>query len=221
MERIFPNLYRITDEPIARGRRYSYLLVREQGNLLLPSAQAGSSLRDHFDEIEGLGGVSAQFINHVHDVPKDGLHEAVCERFGAELHYHEIERKKVRTKTKCPAAEYGDEGLAVGSDFRANYYPGCTLGHSVFHWRDRDEHFLFTSHVMNLAHGDWNISLKLSTMPHLRSQMLEIAKLPMDYALPTGARYGQEDYHRFNDYTRKTFATALRSTIRRAAKPKE
>jgi hypothetical protein len=36
MERIFENLYRTTDEPFRNGRRYSYLLVREQGNLLLP-----------------------------------------------------------------------------------------------------------------------------------------------------------------------------------------
>ena len=216
MERIFPNLYRFTDEPVARGRHYSYLIVREQGNVLVPSLP--KSLPDHVDEIEALGGVDTQFVNHVHDVARDGFHDAVFERFGARLHYHQVERKKVRTKTKCPAVEYDDAGFQVGTDFRAIYYPGCTLGHSIFHWGDGDDHFLFTSHVIGLAQGDWNISLKPATIPHLRPNILEIAKLPMDYALPTGSRYGQEEYRRFNDYTRKSFATAVRATVRQAAK---
>ena len=80
MERIFSNLYRFTDEPFRKGRKYSYLLVRKQGNLLLPFK--GGSVRDHFDEIEALGGVDTQFITHSHDAIK-GFHEEVFDRFGA------------------------------------------------------------------------------------------------------------------------------------------
>ena len=40
MERISPNLYRFTEEPYRQGRKYAYLIVRKQGNLLLPHVTA-------------------------------------------------------------------------------------------------------------------------------------------------------------------------------------
>ena len=60
MQCLFPNLYRFTDEPFRKGRKYAYLIVRKKGNLLLPFK--GGSVSDLFKEIERLGGVDTQFI---------------------------------------------------------------------------------------------------------------------------------------------------------------
>lgn len=214
MERIFPNLYRFTDEPSHKGRIYSYLIVRKGGNLLLPCL-GGGAVSDHLKDIERIGGVDTQFVTHNHDI--DGaLQEAVYARFGAKLCYHRADHKKVVAKTKCPTAEFSDDGLQLGSDFQALYFPSCSVGSSVYHWRFRGKHFLFTSHVINMVKGDWHVDLDLvKSPPSLAPQFAEIAKLPIDYTMPNVCRYGQEEFHRFNDYTRKAFSTALRAKVRR------
>ena len=212
MERIFPNLFRFTDEPYRRGRRFTYLLKRKQGNLLL-TCQDGS-VRDHFKDIEKLGGIDTQFINHNHDMGGE-LHEAIHKRFGAKLFHHKAEKKKVEAKTKCPHEEFGDDGLQVGSDFEAIYFPSCTAGLSLYRWRHQGVHFLFTSHVIKMVQGDWHVSLHMKkSPPGLGPQFAQIAKLPVDYVLPNVCAYGQEEYHRFNDFTRKSFGTALRARLR-------
>ena len=212
MERIFPNLYRFTDEPFRKGRKFSYLLVRKKGNLLLPFK--GGAVRDHFEDIERLGGVEAQFVTHNHDVIRD-FHEEVYDRFEAKLYYHKADDKKVSAKTKCPKVPFDDDGLQIDTDFWALYFPSCTAGLSIYWWRNRGKHYLFTSHVINMTEGEWYMGLDLNKAPpHLAPQFAKIAKLPLDYALPTRRAYGQEEFHRFNDYTRKSFATALRARIK-------
>jgi hypothetical protein len=77
MEIFFPNLYRFAGESAHKETLFTYLIVREGGNLLLP-CQDGP-VREHFDDIEGLGGVATPFVTHNHDV--DGvLVEAVQDR---------------------------------------------------------------------------------------------------------------------------------------------
>ena len=167
MERIFPNLYRFTDEPFRKGRKYAYLIVRKKGNLLLPFK--GGSVSDHFKEIERLGGVDTQFITHSHDADRN-LNDEVHARFGAKLRFNEAEAKKVRSKTKCPSEPFGDDGLELDSDFQALYFPSCTSGLSIYRWRSRGKFFLFTSHVINMAHGNWFVDLDPGkALPHLCS----------------------------------------------------
>jgi hypothetical protein len=89
MQRLFPNLYRFTDEPFRKGRRYAYLIERKKGNLRLPFK--GGSVSDHFKEIERLGGVDTQFITHSHDADRN-LNDEVYARFGAR--FHEADAKK-------------------------------------------------------------------------------------------------------------------------------
>lgn len=129
MARIFANLYRFTDAPFRKGQKYSYLLVRKKGNLLLCHFKRGSSVTDHYEDIEALGGVDTQFITHSHEA--SAVHDEVYARLGCRLCYHEAERKKVRIKTKCPEVEFGGEGLQIGSDFEALCFPGDAPGTSI------------------------------------------------------------------------------------------
>ena len=212
MEQIFPNLYRIAREG-NKGRSFAYFIKRRQGNLLLTAGNG--TVHEHFAEIEKLGGVQMQFINHNHDIGAE-LHETIHLRFGAKLYHHELENKKVARKTQCPSEAYGDQGLQVGKDFEAIYFPSCGEGLSLFRWENRGQSFLFTSHVIKMAGGSWQIGLNLTKMSKgsQPKQFAEIAKLPIDYILPNVCQYGQETYHTFNDITRKSFGTELRRKIR-------
>jgi hypothetical protein len=84
LERIFPNLYRFTDFG-HRARSYSYLVVRKEGNLLLPGFV--TSLYDHFTDIDKLGSVDLQFITHYHDL-NPAFHEKAYNHFGCKPCYH-------------------------------------------------------------------------------------------------------------------------------------
>ena len=227
MEPIFPNIYRsATDNPSRDEKLYTYLIVRNDGNLLLPcKSDAVSQL---LSDIEELGGVAAQFATHNHDV--DGpFAEAVYDRFGAPLYYHHAERDAVAEITKCPSVEFGDDGLRLGSDFQALYFPSCCAGSSLYYWRDGESGFLFTSHVINRVEGDWQVGLDLwqyenlrdwgenKTPPNPEPQLSRIAQLPIDYTLPNVCQYGREEFHRFNDETKKSFATAMETKLEEEA----
>jgi hypothetical protein len=227
MESLFPNLYRFTGASARNETLFTYLIVREGGNLLLP-CQDGP-VREHFDDIEELGGVATQFVTHNHDV--DGaLVEAVHDRFGAELCYHSAEQDAIAEKTKCQSVVFGDEGLRVGSDFQAIYFPSCCAGSSLYHWQHGGKHFLFTSHVINLVEGEWQNGLDLwqyrnlrewsdsETPPDPRPQLAKIAELSLDYTMPNVSVDDQEEYHQFSDDTRTSFFLALDAQVAAEAK---
>jgi hypothetical protein len=170
MERIFQNLYRITYElpPGAKVNcyHYSYLLLRKKGNIFIGHSQGGSTVTNYFDEIEHLGGIDSQVITHYFDARK-GVNEALYERFGCKLHYHQEARKILRAKTKCPGVEFGDEGLKMGSDFRALYFPGSRPGRTILWWKSGGKAFLFMGHSIRWDGDEWAIDFNPHRKPHL------------------------------------------------------
>ena len=208
MERIFANLYRCGSTPNKRGLSHSYLLVRKEGNLLV-CHQSGPSAAD-MKEIKKLGGIDSQFICHNHDTLRNGLHEELHAKFGCELHHHLGEKKAVRRKTKCPQNLFGDEGLNVGSDFQALYFPACTEGHSVYRWRSRGKYSLFTSHSMYIHDNKWNIHCRV------RPQAAEVAKLQVDYVFPGYTALEDESFYRLDDRLKRSFSRTIRARLKAA-----
>ncbi|MGY8825253.1 MAG: hypothetical protein ACKVJG_15170 [Candidatus Latescibacterota bacterium] len=186
-------------------------------------------MREHFDDIEGLGGVATPFVTHNHDVG-GVLVEAVQDRFASKLCYHSAEQDAVAEKTKCPSEVFGDEGLRVGSDFHGIYFPSCCAGSSLYHWQHGERHFLFTSHVINPIEGEWQNGLDLwqyrnlrewgdrEMPPDPRPQLAKIADLPLDYSMPNVYVDGQEEYHQFSDETRTSFFQAIEEQTEAGAK---
>lgn len=202
MERIFSNLYRFS-APNRRGESHTYLLLRKTGNLLVCHQTRPPA--EHIKEIEKLGGVDSQWICHNHDTVKDGFHEEMHDRFGCMIHHHQDERKAVRRKTKCPQAQYDNEGLQHGDDFEALYFPACTVGHSVFRWKNRGKYYLFTSHAIYNRNNEWDIHCR----PQPEAAQLE--KLHVDYVFPGYTSPEEDSFYRLNDQTRKSFAKALKA----------
>jgi glyoxylase-like metal-dependent hydrolase (beta-lactamase superfamily II) len=85
LEPLLPNIFRFeTDNPSRNEKLYSYLLVREGGNLIVPCGNGGGNIDDFLKIIEGLGGVDTQPITHNHDV-YSAFQEAIYNRFGAKF----------------------------------------------------------------------------------------------------------------------------------------
>ena len=212
MERIFANLYRFVDEPFHKGKKYSYLLLRKQGNLMICHFKRPCSITEYFDEIERLGGVYAQFVTHNHE--STAIHDEVQARFGSKLHYHKAERAAVRKKSKCESKMFEGEGLRLNTDFQALFFPGDTPGTTIYKWRCRGKHLWFTGHVIYLVDGDWGINLKPNSYPQLRSQFTELLKLPVDYVFPCRTGYGLEEFYHLTDETRASFRKTLKGILK-------
>lgn len=219
MERIFPNLYRFDFGPRGpeNSMSHSYLLVRKAGNLLICHCYRGTSVMDYADEVDKLGGIDLQFVPHFHDAKRGDLHQDLYDRFGCELSYHEGERKSIRTKTKCPAEEFGDAGLKLGSDFEAHYFPGHTPGMSIFSWQYRGKTFLFPSHVIGLQEGEWRVTYAPHLVPKQKSRFMELAKMDVDYWVRGGSADGRKEYHALSTTEKK----ALQKTLREKIAPKK
>ena len=205
MERIFSHLYRFSDD-FRKGQKYSYLLIRKGGNVLVSHFKRGSCLVDHFDEIDALGGISAQVVTPNHEVSR--THAAVHARFGCELHYHEAERKAARRKSKCASQTFGNAGLRLGDDFEGHFFPGHTYGYAIYRWRARGKYLLFTGDAItpeyddaarkgNVVANGWMLNIDTRFLPHLRPQFDRLETTPIDYIFPSRSPEGQEQYHRF------------------------
>lgn len=214
MERIFPNLYSFSDGPRGPTEKmsYTYLLVRDQGNLLVRHWGL-SSVFDYIHEIDNLGGIDRQLIAHDHDAKRGDLHDQLFERFGCKLNYHLAERKAVRAKTKCPVQEFGDAGLQLDSDFQAHYFPGHTQGMSIFIWRDQGNCFLFPSHVIRIPSDEWIIQFDPELAPHLHEQFTELSHIHMDYLIPGASAGGREPIHQFTEGTRASLSVGISSIL--------
>ena len=121
----------------------SYLVVREDGNVLVDSPRAARPL---MGGIEALGGVRTMFLSHVDDVADHALfaRRFACERVmhaadaGGAL--HEVERKL-----------RGHDPVALAPDLLAIPVPGHTRGSAVLLYRGQ---VLFTGdHLWGSADG--------------------------------------------------------------------
>lgn len=119
---------------------FSYLLRREEGNVLIDSPRfTGPLVRN----IEAMGGVARMLLTHQDDVAD---HEKFHERFGCERVLH---RDDVRSRTAAVELQpQGRDPIALAGDLLMIPTSGHTKGHAVFLYRDR---YLFTG-----DHLAWN-----------------------------------------------------------------
>ena len=212
--RISARLYRFDGKPTGKEQRvsHSYLLRRKQGNLLICDQFA--PVTEHLDAIDALGGIEMQLLANYVDGKKGGYHEMLYERFGCRVCYHQDERKMARTKTKCPEVTFGDEGLKLGADFEAVYFPNrCHTGNSLFRWRYRGKDHLFTGHTASWLEQGWDLEFNPEMWPEKRSQFSRLGRLQVDLLFPGVSAEGEE-IHRFTDRTRNAFLGAIREKVR-------
>ena len=217
MEQILRQVIRFTGPFTKKELGHSYLLLRDEGNILV-ACHSGPESPEELDEVEKLGGISSQWVCHQHDVNRNGLHERLHDRFGCSLHHHERDRSGVSKRTTCPVDPFGDDGANVGSDFEAHYYPACMDGHSIYRWNMGGKYLLITAHSFYLRDGEWNLFVPEG--PRLRRELMrpqlpKIAKLKVDFVMPGYSAVSDEGetFYKLNRETRAKLKARLQEIM--------
>ncbi|HWP83992.1 MAG TPA: MBL fold metallo-hydrolase [Terriglobia bacterium] len=110
----------------------SYLIVRNEGNVLVDSPRFASRL---VRRIEQLGGVRWMFLSHIDDIADHALFHR---HFGCERIIHE---RETPASSEMEWTLAGEAPLPLGPGLLAIPTPGHTRGHTVLLYQDQ---FLFT-----------------------------------------------------------------------------
>ncbi|TGK01648.1 MBL fold metallo-hydrolase [Leptospira semungkisensis] len=111
---------------------FSYLIVREEGNILIDSPRYIPSLAE---KIKSLGGIRYHFLTHRDDIAD---HEKFHQEFGTQRIIHEGDLSSL------PEAEiviHGNDPYSLAKDLVILPGPGHTKGHSTLLYKNE---FLFT-----------------------------------------------------------------------------
>ena len=195
MEEIFPGLHASAPEPLSFAPSLhirAFLLARAEGNLLIYSAPG---VQSDAEEIESLGGISHQYLNHWHEASFGCA--GTAHRFGATLLSHEADAQSVAEK--CSVDETFSERATLGEDFELIPTPGHTEGATAFLWDSGEHRFLFTGDSVYIDDGEWIAAvLESSDRERYLESLKLIRTLDFDVLVPWAATGGQP-FHALTD----------------------
>ena len=155
MDIVIPDLYASTPEPLGFGPSLeirAFLLRREAGNLLVYRSAA---LERDVETVNGLGGISRQYLNHHHEASP--ACNWVAEKFGAPLYIHEDDASEA--SEVCNVDETFSERHKLGEDFEVIPIPGHTAGATAFLWDAGQHRVLFTGDTVFFGRGGWRAAV--------------------------------------------------------------
>ena len=192
MENVIPSLYASTPEPLGFGPSLeirAFLLQRERGNLLVYRSEM---LEQDAEEINAVGGISGQYLNHRHEASP--ACDWVANTFGAPLHVHEEEAPTV--SETCNVAATFSERHRLDDDLEVIPTPGHTSGATTFLWDTGRHRCLFTGDTIFFPRDEW-VAVVLDGVSDRESyiESLELIRtLGFDLLVPGIAAAGQPYY---------------------------
>jgi glyoxylase-like metal-dependent hydrolase (beta-lactamase superfamily II) len=192
MDKVIPGLYASTPEPLGFGPSLeirAFLLQRERGNLLV--YRSGMLERD-VEEINALGGISRQYLNHHHEASP--ACDWVAKTFEAPLHVHEKEAPSV--SEICHVAETFSERHHLHDDFEIIPVPGHTSGATAFLWDTGQHRCLFTGDTIFFPRSKWVAAVldEVSDRERYIESLELIRTLDFDLIVPGIAAAGHTYY---------------------------
>ncbi len=155
MEKVIPKLHASKPESLGFGPSLeirAYLLEREDGNIVI---YRSANLERDAEEINDLGGVSRQFLNHHHEASP--ATDRVAKMFDAPLHIHEADAKAASERSTVD--ETFSERHMLGEDFEVIPTPGHTEGTTAFLWDTGEHRVLFTGDTLFFVRGRWRAAV--------------------------------------------------------------
>lgn len=191
MERVIPKLYASAPEPLGFGPDLeirAFLLQRDAGNVLI---YRSAELKQYVDQLNELGGISRQYLNHSHEASP--VTDWVADTFNAPLILHE--RDAPEAVERGAVHETFSERHAL-DDFEVIPVPGHTPGATVYLW-DTDEHrVLFTGDTILFSRGKWVAAVLdgISDRAAYLDSLKTIRSLEFDLIVPGIASAGDPYY---------------------------
>jgi glyoxylase-like metal-dependent hydrolase (beta-lactamase superfamily II) len=179
-------LYATTPEPLEFAPALhirAFLLRRDAGNVLIYSTGA---LVPGDPEIERLGGISRQYLNHGHEAMFGG-------DAGAPLFVHAADRDAVAERR--PVRATFSKRHTLGDDLEVIPTPGHTPGATAYLWDAGGHRFLFTGDTILLHDGEWVAAVLGSSDREAYVASLELIRdLEFDVLVPWAASAGRPYY---------------------------
>jgi glyoxylase-like metal-dependent hydrolase (beta-lactamase superfamily II) len=156
----------------------AFLLERARGNVLVYSV---SGLATDAAEIESLGGISRQYLNHWHEAM------FVSDWYDGPLFVHEADRAETEERRHVRGSFTRRHML--DEDFEVIPTPGHTPGATAYLWDSGRQRFLFTGDTLYLSDGEWvDGVLESSDRASLVESLKLIRELDFDVLVPWAAR---------------------------------
>ncbi|MGH3086665.1 MAG: MBL fold metallo-hydrolase [Rubrobacteraceae bacterium] len=192
MEEVVPGLYASAPESLGFGPSLeirAYLLKRESGNLIIYRSEA---LERDEDEINDLGGVSRQYLNHSHEASP--ANDRVAELFGAPLHVHEADAAAASEVSSVD--ETFSKRHKLDEDFEVIPIPGHTDGATAYLWDTGEHRVLFTGDTLFFPRGRWRAAVLdgVSDREKYIESLKLIRSLDFDLVVPGIAPAGEPFY---------------------------
>jgi len=201
MDTVIPGLYASEPEPLGFGPSLgirAFLLQRNWGNLLIYRSEA---LERDVEEINDLGGISRQYLNHHHEASP--ACDWVAKTFDAPLHVHEEDAGAVAQICNVDATFSGRHKL--DEDFEVIPIPGHTSGATAFLWDSGQHRVLFTGDTIFFGRSKWRAAVLdgVSDRERYIESLELIRSLDFDLIVPGIATAGRP-YYSFTDRTEAT-----------------
>jgi hypothetical protein len=201
MNTVISGLYAAEPEPLGFGPSLgirAYLLQREGGNLLLYRSAA---LEQDVETVNGLGGISRQYLNHHHEASP--ACDWVANTFGAPLHVHEDDA--AAAAEICSVDATFSERHKLDEDFEVIPIPGHTGGATAFLWDSGQHRVLFTGDTIFFGRSKWRAAVLDGVSDRDRYiESLELMRtLDFDLVVPGIAAAGRP-YYSFTDRAEAT-----------------
>ncbi len=192
MDTVIPGLYPSAPEPLGFGPSLeirAFLLQREQGNLLIYRSEM---LERDVEQINALGGISRQYLNHHHEASPTC--DWVARTFDAPLYVHKNDAPSV--SETCNVGEIFSERHHLDEDFEVIPIPGHTSGATAFLWDTGQHRCLFTGDTIFFPRGKWVAAVLEGVSDRERYiESLELIRtLDFDLLVPGIAAAGQPYY---------------------------
>jgi glyoxylase-like metal-dependent hydrolase (beta-lactamase superfamily II) len=163
----------------------SFVVPREHDNLLV---YGSPTVMDDAAEIESLGGVSHQYLNHWHEAMF--ADERIRDELGARVVVHEADRAATEERQTVDAT-FADRA-SLGGGFELIPIPGHTPGATAFLWDNGERRYLFTGDTIYLTHGEWVAAVLDSSDRDAYIGSLELLReIEFDVLVPWGSSAGE------------------------------
>jgi glyoxylase-like metal-dependent hydrolase (beta-lactamase superfamily II) len=193
MPTITTQLHPLTPAPLPFAKSLhvrSFVVPREHDNLLV---YGSPTVMDDAAEIESLGGIAYQYLNHWHEAMF--ADERIRDELGARVVVHEADRAATAERVTVDATFA--ERASLGGGFELIPTPGHTPGATAFLWDNDERRYLFTGDTIYLTHGEWVAAVLDSSDRDAYVDSLELLKeLDFDVLVPWAATSGQPAYAR-------------------------
>jgi len=173
MDTVIPRPYATVAQPLSFAPSIgvrSFLLEREEGNLLIYSS---NTIEQEADFVREKGGIGRQYMNHGHEADTaDAACRWVASTFGAPLYAHENEKEEI--SRVCDVGGVFSERHTLADDFEVIPIPGHTSEATAFLWDTGEHRVLFTGDSVKLE-GDECVAVLLD--PSAREDYLRSLEL--------------------------------------------